>query len=95
MKELVFIKKEDCFTNSLIISEGIKISHSSLKKLIKKYYDRIKSKGTLRISNLESTGGRCEEIYWLNQNQTIFLISLCKNTDEVVDFKDHLSSAFI
>nr|DAW44937.1 MAG TPA: regulatory protein [Bacteriophage sp.] len=91
---LVFVKRKQVFTNSKIIAEGAGIDHKSIKKLIRKYEKRLKNKGTLEILNLESIGGRPEEIYELNEEQTMFLLTLCRNTEKVVDFKDKLSSAF-
>lgn len=42
----------------------------------------------------ESTGGRPEEYYLLNEEQATFLITLLKNTDPVVEFKARLVSEF-
>ena len=92
--DLVFVKRKRIFTTSKIISKGANVDHKSIKKLIRKYEKRLKSKGTLEILNLESIGGRPEEIYELNEEQTMFLLTLCRNTEKVVDFKDKLSSAF-
>lgn len=50
--------------------------------------------GTLSVSNVESTGGRPEQIYYLNEEQATFVITLLRNSKVVVKFKKDLVRQF-
>lgn len=94
MSNLVELKGNDVFTTSLVIAEGTGVAHRKLKVTIRKYESEIKSFGLLASYGAESTGGRPEEIYRLNEEQATFLITLLKNTDAVVAFKVELVRQF-
>jgi phage regulator Rha-like protein len=97
MNELVTIKGNEVFTNSILISEGANIEHSSVTRLIDKYSDKISKLGNIRFTDLKSEnplGGRPQKIIELNEQQSTFLLTLCKNTDKVVDFKFALTQEF-
>jgi phage regulator Rha-like protein len=95
MNNLVSIKKNDVFTDSLVISRGTGIRHDKLKESIRKYESQIKKFGKLSTSHGgESTGGRRAEVYALNEQQATFLITLLKNTEVVVAFKMELVNEF-
>lgn len=92
---LVLLRGNEAFTNSLIIANGAGIEHRKLKITIRKHQDKLKKFGKLSAPyQAESTGGRPEEIYHLNEEQATFLITLLKNTDVVVDFKVELVRQF-
>ena len=94
-KKLVFIQKNDVFTNSKIIASGAGISHKQLKKVIRNYKQDIEFFGKLSVAYVtESTGGRPEEIQPLNEQQATFVITLLKNTPKVLDFKKELVRQF-
>lgn len=92
--ELVFVKREDVFTDSKIIAIGTKTTHHAIQQLLKKYKNELEQLGTFRISNAESTGGRKENIYLLNEPQATFLITLLKNNEAVIKFKLELVKEF-
>ena len=95
MEELVFIKRNDAFTNSKVIADGTGVSHRKLKEVIKKHTKNIETFGKLYAPyEAESTGGRREQIFILNEPQAAFLITLLKNTDTVVKFKTELVRQF-
>ncbi|HHV09769.1 MAG TPA: Rha family transcriptional regulator [Clostridiales bacterium] len=94
MQDLVILKGKEVFTDSLIIAEGTGINHRRIKDAIRKYSDRLMRFGLLGAHQTESTGGRPEEIFDLNEEQATFLITLLKNTDKVVDFKTELVRQF-
>lgn len=95
MGELVFLKRDDCFTNSLLIAEGTGVGHEKIKRAIKKYKRQLEKYGKLSVPyQLESTGGRPTEIYLLSEPQATFLITLLKNTETVVEFKMRLVDEF-
>ena len=98
-KDLVSLNTQDVskaipVTNTKIISEKLGIQHRYIKKHLKdqeKYFLRF---GLLVACATESTGGRPEEIIELNEEQSMFLMTLLKNTEEVVEFKFNLVKAF-
>ncbi len=94
MHNLVEIRKGDIFTNSKVIAEGTDNQHKNVKELIEKYQDDIEDFGTLSVSNVESTGGRPERIYYLNEEQAVFIITLLRNSKVVVRFKKELVRQF-
>lgn len=94
MYELVEVRENDVFTNSKVIAEGTGNQHHAVRELIKKYKSDIEDFGTLLISNEESTGGRPAEIYYLNEEQATFVITLLRNSKVVVKFKKELVRQF-
>lgn len=94
MTNLVELKGNDVFTDSLVIAEGTGVQHQSVKRMILKNEKDLKDFGTLSILNRESTGGRPEEIYRLNEQQATFLVTLLRNTKVVVAFKSELVRQF-
>lgn len=95
MNELVILKGNDVFTDSLIIAKGTGVAHRKIKDAIRKNQSIIERFGKLSAPyQAESTGGRPEEYYRLNEEQATFLITLLKNTDPVIEFKACLVSEF-
>ena len=95
MKEIVFVGKKDIpYTTSKIISDWTGIEHRKIKASIRKYKKQIDFFGLSAPYQAESTGGRPEEIYLLNEEQATFLMTLLKNTDVVVEFKKELVRQF-
>jgi len=94
--ELVILKDRHPFTTSLIISENIGIEHRAVISLIKKYQSRkiLSSIKAFEMTKLNEVG-RHTEVAYLNENQALFVITLMKNSDKVLDFKEALVNAFI
>ena len=93
MNDLVRIEKNKAVTDTLIISKGINNRHENVMRLLKAYSHTETLSGfeTRKVSN----GGRPVEFAILSEVQTIFLITLMRNSDVVVEFKEKLSNAFI
>lgn len=95
MNELVYLKADDVFTDSLVLAKGTRVEHRKIKSVIKKHEKKLKEFGRLSAPyRAESTGGRPEEYYILNEAQATFLVTLLKNTDVVVNFKAELVRQF-
>lgn len=94
MNSLVTMAGNDVFTDSLVVAEGTGNKHHAVKALIKRYENDMKSFGTFGISNAESTGGRPETYYQLNEEQAAFLMTLLRNSPQVVAFKKELVRQF-
>ena len=70
MQELVSLKGNNIFTDSLIISKGTGVAHRKLKEAIRKHQEIMERFGKLSAPyQAESTGGRPEEYYLLNEEQ--------------------------
>jgi phage regulator Rha-like protein len=97
MNELVVVKGNELFTDSMVISEGACIEHESVMRMIDKYNSRLSRLGKIRFTDLKSgnsQGGRPTRIAELNEPQSTFLLTLLKNTEPVVDFKFKLTQEF-
>ena len=97
MYELVELRKDDVFTNSKVIAEGTGNQHEAVQAIISKYASDIKDFGKLEFSDLKSgnpKGGRPEHIYYLNEEQATFVITLLRNSKAVVKFKKELVRQF-
>lgn len=94
MNELVQLKRNEAFTDSMVIAEGTGNKHKNVKELILKYQNEMREFGTLSVLNGESTGGRPEQYYLLNEEQATFLMTLLRNSPKVVAFKKELVRQF-
>ena len=96
-EKLVFIKKEDVFTNSKIVADEIGIKHYSIIKMIKKYKDYFSRFGKIEFMDLKSVNysrGRPEKICLLNEPQTTFLLQRVRGSKKVIDFQANLTQQF-
>ncbi len=97
MNELVTLKNNDVFTDSLVIAEGTKSKHKHLKNLIAKYENDLNDFGKVYfLKGTLKTNGGIQEIsyYQLNEEQATFLITLLRNSKVVVAFKKELVKQF-
>lgn len=97
MNELVVIKGNDLFTDSIQIAFGAEIEHESVIRMIDKYNYKLSRLGKIKFSDLKSgnpLGGRPVKVAELNEQQATFLLTLLKNTTPVVDFKFRLTQEF-
>jgi len=97
MTSLITIENNEPLASTLIIAKGFEVDHKSVLQLVKKYETRLKAHciTTFHGRLLKNKKGRATEYFLLNESQTIFLVSLMRNTKIVVDFKDKLSKDFI
>lgn len=93
MSELVMIKGKEIFTTSMIISNNLNLQHDNVVALLKKY-SNINELSLVQTEKL-STKGRAIINYLLTEEQALILVSLMKNTPEVIKFKVGLVKAFI
>lgn len=97
MDKLVFIKKDDAFTDSKIIAENAKVQHHAIQQLINKNKCDFEEFGRLQFTHLKcvnSGKGRPEKIYLLNEQQATLLLTYLKNTEPVREFKKNLVRQF-
>jgi phage regulator Rha-like protein len=98
MSSLVFLEPNkigaEPFTTSKVIADFSGVAHRKIKIAIRGHEQEFKSLGLLASYGAESTGGRPEEYYRLNEPQASFLMTLLKNTPIVVAFKLELVRQF-
>jgi len=93
--ELVHIRKNDVFTDSMVIAINSDNDHESIVRHISNHKDKFLRIGELKTSDLKSgVRGPAKTVYLLNEPQASFLITLLKNSNKVVDFKFNLVNEF-
>lgn len=95
MYELMELKGNDVFTNSKVIADGTNNQHESVVAIIRKYEKDILDFGNIDFSDLKSgKRGQPERVYYLNEEQATFVITLLRNSKIVVKFKKELVRQF-
>lgn len=97
MNELVYIKRNDAFTDSMVIAEATGNQHQSVVVLIKKHQESLEQFGRVEFIDLKSAKsrrGRPTKICPLNELQATLLITFLDNTEKVVTFKTELVRQF-
>jgi phage regulator Rha-like protein len=92
MKDICTNNGKEVFTTTLVIAEGVGNQHYTVMNLIKSH------SGTETLSSFEkrkvSRGGRPVEYAVLTEVQATFLITLMRNSEKVVEFKEKLTREF-
>lgn len=97
LPQLVEVVGDEPRACSTVIAEGCQVDHVAVMSLIKKYQAKLERRGIIefQIRKMENAGrGRPQKVAWLNEAQATFLITLMRNTEPVVEFKDRLTEAF-
>lgn len=79
---------------SFLISQGLDREHEMVKKLIDQYKEKFEYFSTLKVGKLRSTGGRAANEYLLDEDQFMFLGTLLRNNEKVVEFKFRIIKQF-
>jgi hypothetical protein len=79
---------------SRLISERTGTTYKATNNLIRKHRERLESFGSLPFKKAAKSKSGQEKHALLNEDQAIFLITLSRNTEKVVDFKQALVTAF-
>lgn len=98
MNDLVYLKADDAFTDSMVIANGTENQHKSVVRIIRKYKKDFEDFGKLQFSDLKSTnpkGGRPAKVYWLNEEQAMLLVTYLDNNEIVRGFKKRLVHQFV
>jgi len=97
VNELVYLKKDNAFTDSMVIANGTDNQHKSVVAIIKKYHKDFEDFGRIEFSDLKSTnpkGGRPTKVYQLNEEQAALLLTYLDNNEIVRAFKKKLVHQF-
>ena len=79
---------------SFLISQGLDREHKSVLQLINDFKDKFEYFGVLKTQKLKSTGGRAANEYLLDEDQFMFLGTLLRNNEKVVEFKFRIIKQF-
>jgi len=84
--------------DSRLIAQELGIQHKNLLETIRKYQDRLEKRGHLafKTETVQNSVGAKNQVvfYWLNERHCIFLVTLSRNTEQVVDLKDKIEESF-
>jgi phage regulator Rha-like protein len=98
INELVKLVEGEPMVSTLDMWQSLKVEHKALVELVQKYEDRFASMTSSAFEKLlrksGSHGGRPTPYYLLNEMQTTFLITLMRNSEVVVPFKEKLTKEF-
>lgn len=97
MNELIVIRSNEAFTNSIIVANGTGNNHHAIQQMIRKYESALERWGKIEFTHLKCRnpkGGRPAKVYFLNEQQAIFLVTLLDNNEIVVQFKAELVDEF-
>lgn len=99
MCELMLVEEVNgvAVVSSKVIANKIKRDHSSLCKTIKNEICHLEEFGRVGIEfqTLETNGGKQQaSVYFLNEEQSTYLLTCLRNNDEVRVFKKNLVKAF-
>ena len=96
LQKVVYLapNNKEPFTTSETVSDWSGVEHRKIKEVIRKHEKELKAFGLLASYQAESSGGRPQIFYKLNEPQATFLMTLLKNTPAVVAFKMELVRQF-
>lgn len=95
MNELVYLKKNEAFTDSMVIAKGTGNQHESVVRILTKHHKDFEDFGKLEFMDLKSgKRGRPTKVYLLSEEQATLLVTYLDNTDVVRQFKKTLVHQF-
>lgn len=97
MNELVYLKRDNAFTDSMVIAKGTGNQHHTITRLLRKYRKDFEESGRLEFIDFKSInpkGGRPTKVYYINEEQATLLITYLDNTEVVRSFKKKLVHQF-
>jgi phage regulator Rha-like protein len=97
MKTLVQVVSDELKVSHRDIADGTNNQAKNIAELINKYKDRFDRFGNIEkdVEIINAGNGSTQKItFWLNEDQTTFLITLLRNNEIVLDFKFRLVQEF-
>lgn len=99
MGDLILIQNGEPVTSTLVIAKGMKLSHRSVMALISKYKERFETRGVMTFEMSKplkgQNDGRPVNYALVNESHFLFLATLMRNSETVLDFKDKLTKEFV
>ena len=86
----------DFFVDSRDVAEVFNLSHSHIREQIESHQPELERLGIFRVETDKITGGRGrpQKFYCLNFDQTVFLLTLTRSTEETKEYRVQLILAF-
>lgn len=94
MESLVVLKGNDVFTDSLIIANETDYDHAIVQRKIRDFIDEFEQLGEVGFENRPLPSGQRQKIYFLNEPQASFLLTMLDNREKVRLFKLSLVKEF-
>lgn len=94
MNELVIVKGNDLFTDSVVIAHETGYEHSVIQRNIRNYKSEFEQLGKLGSHDRPLPSGQNQKIYELNEPQASYLLTLLDNRNKVRAFKLKLVKEF-
>lgn len=94
---IVFIQKDNVFTNSKIIADELGVKHHAIQQITDKYKSDFEEFGILNFSHSKcenSKRGRPNKIYLYNEQQATLLLTRVRSTKKVRKFTKELVRQF-
>lgn len=95
MSELVLLHHNEPMTTSETIAEGVELAHKTVIQLVRKYISDLSEWGEVAFQMRLNPQGSSTEVAWLNEGQSMFLMTLMRNSPVVLAFKKALVKAFL
>lgn len=99
MNYLIQIESGEPVVSTLVIAKGMKLNHRAIMFLVDKYKDRLETRGVMTVQLSKplkgQNDGRPVRYALVNESQFLFLVTLMRNSETVLDFKDELTKEFI
>ncbi len=94
MDELVIVKHDEAYTNSIIIANGTGYEHHTITRKIRDNMTDFEELGKVGYHNQPLESGQNQKIFFLNEPQATYLITLLENNTIVRKFKLELVKDF-
>lgn len=88
------MKGKELLASTLTIAEGVELEHRAVMSLVRKYEKKLNKYRVMTFEMSKAKTGRPVRFAWLNEKQATFLITLMKNSDVVVEFKEKLTDEY-
>lgn len=95
MNALVELHHNEPMTTSLTVAEGVETEHKSVLQLLRRHVGDLGEFGEVAFQMRLNPQGSPTEFAWLNEGQSLFLLTLMRNSPVVVEFKKALIRAFL
>ena len=87
-------KRGEARVDSRLIAQALDNKHKNVRELIERYIKRLEDFGKVPFQTEASASGQTMRFYLLNEDQALFLLTLSRNTERVVELKLRLVKAF-
>lgn len=94
MKHLTTVNDNKVVVDSITISEGFMIEHRSITRLINSHLNGLEKFGKVRFEITPSKSGQKQSVVYLNEQQTMLLLTYTKSNPKTDEFREKLVKDF-